>query len=61
MKKRTLLLLFALTAALTFASCGKEEAEEAPAADSPEPVIQVVSEDNAPVIEEEVVEEEEAS
>ncbi len=59
MKKRTLLLLFALTAALTFASCGKEEAEEAPAADSPEPVIQVVSEDNAPVIEEEVVEEEE--
>ena len=62
MKKRTLLLLFACTAALAFSACGKEEAEETPAADAaPEPVIQVISEDNtAPAIEEEteVVEEE---
>ena len=47
MKKKTLLLLFALSVAVTLVSCGKEEAEEAPAADSPEPVIQVISEEEA--------------
>lgn len=47
MKKRTLLLLFALTGTLIFAGCGKKE-EEAPAEEAvAEPVIQVVKEDPA--------------
>ncbi len=47
MKKRTLLLLFALTGAIALAGCGKKE-EEAPVEDTAaEPVIQVVTDDSA--------------
>ncbi|MFT3985745.1 MAG: DUF3048 domain-containing protein [Lachnospiraceae bacterium] len=46
MKKRTLLLLFALTGTLVLAGCGKKE-EEAPAEEAvAEPVIQVVKEES---------------
>ncbi len=59
MKKKSLLVLFAMVAALAFAGCGKKEAEETPAADPDEPVIQVIT--DQPTIledaEEEVVEE----
>ncbi|MCR5268014.1 MAG: DUF3048 domain-containing protein [Lachnospiraceae bacterium] len=62
MKKRTLLLLGVLmTAACVLCACGgEEEAEQTVTVDSPEPVIQVISEESAPVVEEvqeEVVEE----
>ena len=59
MKKKTLLPLLLAAGMLVLASCGKEEAE-APAQDTPSPVIQVISEDQpAPVIaEEETVPEE---
>ncbi len=45
MKKRTLLLLFALTGTLIFAGCGKKEEEASAEEAVAEPVIQVVKED----------------
>ena len=60
MKKKTLLLLSVLTLAFALSACGEEEAEQTTDPAAPEPVIQVITEQSAPVIEEtteEVVEE----
>ena len=59
MKKKTLLLVLAMVAAVSLSACGEKETAEAetPTMQTVEPVIQVISEEPAPVISEEVTEE----
>ena len=51
MKKKNLFLLLALSTALVFSGCSKEEEEEKPADSGEQPVIQLQTDDQAPAVE----------